>query len=477
MKTFLDHAIDNRQSMVLFGDRLYSIGMPTTNATENTLVQRVGDSQVFFPLSCGTPISDIERATRLESRDEIETVKTDYIEDHLQRDGKSVLDFTHRYNLLKFIVDEIFPKMIAAPLEDRVDAIVSGKTEVPTGSEIIAEAMGDQIERQVKTVEVRTHAVARLEEQLDRDFRDNFGLASEELPNDTHAIRELSVREASIFSKVSRNVPMLILGGKVYQLDKEGDDKDLHVCVDGQTRTYNPKLFSASRIKSNYSSMFSHTIRIAALEMIRDAVHNMEKVVMKDVEYMPLMDCDEFRFRDIGFYRNGEIYYVFKRIPKFARQTTYDANLFLPKDCDDDGFAGDFGIGLVFRQGKIQYLGYHENEGGVTYRGSIKEDAPFYSEVNIVDPVMRTRYGKLRTICHVGGYPNFPMSAEGFIEFLNYATTNFLDSFRQDFIDRHYNLDQQAELLDSGFLLTKDSAQAQGYMLTNIHEVKKGARR
>ena len=84
---------------------------------------------------------------------------------------------------------------------------------------------------------------------------------------------------------------------------------------------------------------------------------------------------------------------------------------------------------------------------------------------------MRERYGELITICHVGGYPEFELSPDGFVQFLFYARDNFLNSHRQDFLFDHYDQQDRAKLLDAGKIITKQKAEALGFLLSNIHHV------
>lgn len=465
--TFFGKITKGFGSCVYFNDRLSWIGAPE-ESNGNSLVQIVDGKEISFPLSSGIPVLDLEESDRMVNRDLVEGAKAAFVTDNLDRDGTTLLDFTNRYHLLRFIVDEIFPNMVAAPLDDRIDAIVTGEKKVKTGREIIQEAFANETKTTFKSVELRTHTVERLEREMGRPLE-----SYSDLPHIEAISEPPTGKRLSVFNNVVRNYPFLMLRGKIYFLTRTHQGSDLVIKFGDRKFGYLNKPMYYLGLEECYQQHISHAIRQDAIEEIKQMVKNMKSVIIKDVEYMPLMDKDEFRFRDIGYFRNGDVYYVFKRIPKFARQTTYDENLFVAKEFDNEGFAGDFGIGLKIEGGKVRYLGYHVQDGGVIYRGPIKEDAPFHSTVQIIDPVQRSKYGTYRTICHVGGYPTFPLSADGFIQFLTYATTNFLDSFRQKFVDQHFDAQEQARLLDAGKLMKKQTTIDQGYVITNLHKIEK----
>ncbi|MBI2143928.1 hypothetical protein HYU17_02135 [Candidatus Woesearchaeota archaeon] len=472
LTTTIEQAISQFGSFLLFGDRIYWLGNPSPSPVNgNHIVQKAGSRRAYFPLGHGTPLSDLEELDFFRNREEVREIKQSWVMDNLDRDSVSIMDYVSRYKLLRFIVDELFPRMVAAPVEERLEAILSGGKETITGKEIVQQELGSQIKGSVINIDITRHSVDRLEHQLanselqGQEYFATYLLSSE--------FRASDVDKPSIFSRLSGNTPVLVIGGKPYICDRPPEESSLEINVMGRVLGYIPVPRYPQGIIKAYSEAVSRAIRLEAFSDLKAALDTMETAVLKDVEYMPLMDVDEFRFRDIGFFRNGTVYYVFRRIPRFARQTTYDEGLFIAKESDKDGYAGEFGIGLHYKGGEMRYLGYHEQEGGVVYRGPIKEDAPFHSRVDIIDPVMRARYGQLRTICHVGGYPHFPLTPDGFLEFMTYALSNFLDSFRTKFVEQHYDAAEQARLLNAGVLMAKSAALEQGFMLTNIHHIER----
>jgi hypothetical protein len=433
----------------------------------NTLIQKVGSKNIYYRLTNGTPIADLESMDSLREKSKIAEIKNAYIKDAIDIDTKKGLDFGARFKLLKFIVDELFPRMVASPLDERIDAIFDPSKKINTGKEIITEALGSKLETKVRNITLSEHIIERMQQNIDRGVDSEFRVA------DVRAGRyaQSTTEKQSVFSKMVKGNSIMILNGHIYfcEIDEDSNfvlGQDLMIRINDEQSGYCPTPIYYKQFLESYERYLSHNLKVESVGELKKQIKDMNHIVERNIDYMPLMDIDELRFRDIGYYRNGDIIYVFTRIPKFARQTTYDESLYNAKEFDSDGYAGELGIGLCIQNGDIEYA------GGVTYRGPIKKDAPFTLRVQINDPVMRAKYGELTTVCHVGGYPQFPMSPDGFTQFMTYALSNFLDSFRQRFMDDHYNLEEQARLLDAGKLLTKDRASESGYLLTNIHKIK-----
>jgi hypothetical protein len=460
-KSFLEEALGEHSSFVIFGDRLHWLGNPSdAKPSGNYAAQIHHNSTSYFPLSHGTPVSDLEALSAFEQRDEYRSIQDKWMEDNISLD-RGAKDYTERYRLVRFIVDELFPRMMAAPEDERLEAILTGK-KVITGKEIIKQALGDQIIDKKVTLSVNEIILQRLESQLNNRNAHPIRFSNGPVGRGT--------AEPSILSNIIGLSSLVVLGKGVYAANPKQGINGLTVSIDGHNFGCEDVPMQSKLLIEAYNEAINRSLMRAGLTRLKDTFQETTSAMLKDLDYMPLMDLNEFRFKDIGFFRNGNVYYIYKRLPKFARQTVYDENLFLAKEYDSDGYAGDFGIGLHF-DGQIRYLGYQEYEGGVVYRGPIKKDAPFHSRVDLIDPVAIQKYGQLSTICHVGGYPHFPMTPDGFIEFMTYAMSNFLDSFRARFITQHHDAEEQARLVNSGKLLNKQQALDQGYMLTNIHPI------
>ncbi|MBT7902597.1 hypothetical protein HN587_01965 [Candidatus Woesearchaeota archaeon] len=469
IQTFLDYIQAKKSSVVFFDDQAYFIGDHTTEEpTGDHIVQNCGNSQVYYPLSSGVLVSDLELSDRLSNRAEINETKNRFITDNLERSDDTLVSFMNKYTLLKFVVDEIFPLLVNASAEDRLASILDEDVEVKTGEQIIKEILGEQGETTTKDLELKTHIVDQLEKQLKSAHLRKAPFVSD--------WDETSQREydgtTSVLSMVLRDTPCLIIDNHAFVLTEEtATDSELVAKINGKSLGLHTQGGKVSHLNDVYQTYITHLVKADATSELKSKMDSAQDNILKDVDYMPIMDLEQFSYQNLVFFRNGNIYYIGRRIPKFARQTTSDENMFVVKEHDPDGFAGDLCIGLRVVNGEIQYLPPGSYDNGVIYRGPIKSDAPFSMHISLVDPQMQRVYGHLTTICHIGGYPSFPMTAEGFVAFLDYSEGNFLDSHRQEFVDYHLDRMHRSRGLEKGTVLTKDEAVKQGYMLRNIHKI------
>jgi hypothetical protein len=464
MASSLRRMFTTGQDALFWNDSVFWLG-GETQASDNVLVQQFNGRERRYTLIAGPPIRDLEESDRLRRREEIAHAKGLYVQQQLDIESRDALEFANQYKLLRFVVDELFPRMVAVPLEERIDAALHGG-HVKSSKEILEAGLGDSVSTSRRTLMLKTYTLEKIERDIARERRSILGGADTAMDPAVNAITQ-----PSLFSQSHPLNPLLLFAGTPYACCTQPSNADgLSVVIDGARLSVHRTPLDYGTILETYEQLRGLQIKEDALKELRERADTLQAIIVKDHEYMPLMDLDEFRFQDIGFFRNGHNYFVFRRIPKFARQTTYDMDLFAAKECDEEGFAGDLGIGLSICNGTIAYINPNQVLAGVVYRGPIKQDAPFHHTVEIADPNMRRKYGSLRTICHISGYPSFPVSPDGFMQFLTYATNNFLDSFRQEFRDRHYDDEEQARLLDAGKLLRKARAKELGYLLTNIHE-------
>ncbi|MBS3158606.1 hypothetical protein J4206_04935 [Candidatus Woesearchaeota archaeon] len=485
-QNFLERALSAQEDFIIFGDKIYWIGEPITPASGqitnsfDSLIQKIGDREIHFALSHGTPVSDLEASDIASNSKVIADVKSAYIEDNLRAEHSveinAQLELANKYKILKFVVDDVFPRLTAAPLEERIQAGLSGdERRVQTGEEIVREILGDKIRAEKRVIELGTYSIERVRKDIERniaaagqerDLMHAYGASFSHLGSRITETNPLS----SLLSRITGALPLMHLGGELFYFDNPNNTSSLALNITGMRVGVNPAPLDKRAILQRYNTLLTLKLKQEAADELGAKLQEIKGVATTNIDYMAIMDMDEFRFRDLVFYRNGDVYYIGFRLPKFARQTTFDENLFIPKEFDEEGFAGDLCIGLEVRNGQICYRG-SSYSAGVTYRGLIKEDAPFQGRVQIVDPVMRERYGELITICHVGGYPEFELSPDGFVQFLFYARDNFLNSHRQDFLFDHYDQQDRAKLLDAGKIITKQKAEALGFLLSNIHHV------
>lgn len=462
--TFIKKAELANSSFVIFRDRLYCV--KAQGSSGDYITQKIGSRKIVYPLSAGVPLSHVEDSDKLIYFSEFSELKNNYIKNNLEL-NVSAAEFMERYKLLRFIVDDIFPRMIHSSLDDRINSGNTG-SRVKTGKEIVEEAFGGKIKHSSVSIDLKKNMVERMKKDAE-DFPCSVPVCFEDafLTRGSEGLTGFDSKEKSVFYELTKGVPILFFGGKAYTCRHESDS-DLVVKIQNYKLGYNRIPVNMREVESAYDNFLMRQLkRDAALDLQRD-IDKITDNVLEDVHYMPLMDVDEFSFRDVGFFRDKKKYYVYVKLPKFARQTTYDENLFAAKEFDPDGHAGEICISLRMEGGCVSYA-----DQKVAYRGPIKNDAPFTSTFDLADPSMAAKYGMLRTICHVGGYPHFPSTADGFMQFMDYALWNFLDSFRQGFRDRHFDQQEMADLLDSGKLLRKQRALELGYLLTNIHEVEK----
>ncbi len=490
-QNFLERALSAQENFIIFGDKVYWIGEPIEQGqARDSLVQKIREGEIHFALSHGTPVSDLEASDTASNSKEIAEIKSRYIEDNLRAEHSAEitkqLELANKYKVMRFVVDEVFPRLTAAPLEERIQAGLSGDgRKVQTGEEIVREILGDKIRSEKRVIELGAYSLERVRKDLEqnmaaagqeRNLMQAYGAAIRHLEG-TLGERVIGCGNplSLLFSKITGSLPLMHLGGQLFYFDNPGNSSSLALNIDGLRLGVNSSPLDKRDLLERYKTFSTLRIKEEAADELEKKLQEIKGVITTNIDYMALMDQDEFRFRDLVFYRNGDVYYVGFRLPKFARQTTFDENLFIPKEFDEEGFAGDLCIGLEVQGGQISYQG-NNFSAGVTYRGPIKKDAPFQGRVQIVDPVMRERYGELIIICHVGGYPQFEMSPDGFIQFLFYARDNFLNSHRQDFLFDHHDQQERAKLLDAGKIITKQKAEELRYLLVNIHHVTEDAK-
>ena len=209
-ESLIEQAILGWHNLFIIDDKVHLIG-DTCSSSTGTLEQTVGSETVSLALSHGISLETIEKDDYLQNRRHVDHKRETFIEDQLTRENPEKLDHMNRYNLVKYIVQELFQHMVSAELSLRVQSIIGGEVRAPSSAELIAQGIGELTDETTINWDVKQDTLQRIHTQYYE-------------PISSHPVFRgaADVTEGSVYNRLTKATPLLIFGGRVYICDRPG---------------------------------------------------------------------------------------------------------------------------------------------------------------------------------------------------------------------------------------------------------------
>jgi hypothetical protein len=360
----LERIASRQSSFILFSDRVYAMH-PHQASTDTVSVN--GITMHLIP---SLSFSDLEKQEDIIFGSVIEQYCSDFVKESINQELKAVDDIKkakQRIAILKYIMNEFLPFLVSRRYANE-DILLSQWEKGTKGTfdpveqarqDITGKLLHDfgeaQTEEKADPAETLWKTV--LKKEKSRSFK-NTVLPVVFSPERYGIKHELS---GSVLGEVTQHQALYILNDQVFRLIPEDADIKGMPVEKGMVFSINGKTYHPTA--SSYGSSFKE-INDAVKERRQSAwkVHALERdqnifaeirsmIKAKDVRerhIMELAKLNEYDLGDCGFIlRNGEQYYVFSRVPKFATQDGRNGKVFWPYD------ATRVAINITLEDGKI----------------------------------------------------------------------------------------------------------------------------
>lgn len=292
-------------------------------------------------------VQDLERFWRSNKREEILDYKRKFVENNLRRklmSDKDVQNYDDVKATLKFILEEFLPLMIDTAYEMGELLGVPNIQGVKTGRQVIDDLVKEEIA--VFDSEDPSERIKKAKELLEKDltpvgkllsWKDNFASPKPEYNGRT-----------STLGFVTDQVPLYFSRGNVFLLN----DKDNNT---GVVFTINGKKYSlvGYRDAASFDDLFSKEIlKILEKEALQDFDAQFEQLVRdtkQEKGFKAFANKPSFNYGNLGYIRQGDEFYVYWEVPKFAMQNPAKPHLCNPYPATKIALKIQASQGKIFR--------------------------------------------------------------------------------------------------------------------------------
>lgn len=417
----------SREPFVVVEEVLYSIGGPQRGAD---YLKVASDRLALFPFSS---LAELEAFEQERFRREILEFKRQYARESVEQELKSreeLIDHARLTKALEFIFLELFPMMIDRPeeIDELLGLPVASKTK--TGRELLEEMLdelGGNEEAEESPEVFKRDLLTRLKAT-------QLGSLSPESSNSS----------ASELGGVLGNSPFYITGVDAFKLDARIEGSCVfHI----NNSAYSPGTrMPTENIERLYRERLLHRFKVEALTEMQDQVEarflELSKGRTKRRKAIErLAERPSFSYRDIGYIRERNQLYVYVEVPKFAMQDPRFPDRFRP-----------------WKANKVAIGVFVDKDNFFHHHGCVVEPAahPF------------AHGGKYAELCYTGKQ-RCDNTSRGMLNCLNSAVAAFHSGLTPESYSRHGGREhfQFSSLFEKRDTLSREEAEAQGYMLTN----------
>ena len=258
---------------------------------------------------------------------------------------------------------------------------------------------------------------------------------------------------SSILTKLLNGVPVYVSNGRVYKLTEKYDDGGFYVKLKGQIY-FIEDLCDINKVEEAYKKATMLDLKKEALNEFDDQFKaaNVDKKNLGLIERFA--QKKEFRYDHLGYVRDGETFYVFWEVPKFAMQNPLRPKVYHPFP------ASKVAINVNYSNGQA----YHE--------GSYILDA-------MVHPFLQNWEAKKQHICILGERP-FDNKTYSMVRHLSNTVNAFINGLTIESLKLHGIESEDAlyfgaplkKSLTAVGELSREEAVKQGYLITNEWNLK-----
>lgn len=443
--TFLELSSDT--PLVIVDERLYHLSNSDSDG-ENYFF--VGDQRIS--LTPGPSIAEIESFERAKNANDILEYQQRWLMENVDSHLMSSEEASKSKALTQaseFIMQEAMPLMIDTARE--LGSVLGiDVTNEKTGKELIAEVLAEENAKLIEETRAKLEDIDGIREKLE-------GLVSEKV-NPMFFIKGKTKYESQLGSVIG-NAGVYVSNGFVYKLKHADNRPNVGIHFDGSD-------FSISRNRRMRELKLSY-IRALKGAYQRESIGSLEEqleTARQDLETKAAVSSfstkTSFEYERVGWIREGNKFYVYFRVPKFAMRNPINTDKYHPfpetrvaVPVESDGF------GVYFNSPKIIDPMVHP---------FLRQWDNAYEKICILSP----REGK--------------KTAEGLVDTLSWAVNTFINGLTIRSIKRHesyghtgmqslfFGAPLSASLGEVGSL-TREDAEKNDYTITNEWHILEGA--
>lgn len=423
------YQISEKEEGIIYPDSMFCGGLELALTTSGSLI-------------------DLERFYRSACKKEIFDYKKKLIQDILQRElmsGKDIKNYRDVKCALKFILEQFLPLMIDTAYEMGELLGVPNNLGVKTGRQVIDDLVKEEVSR--IDVEDPSERIQRLKKDIEKQikpneiimhWKDNFTYPKPNYNGNT-----------STLGFFTDHVPLYFSRGNVFILTPKDNDDAVFI-IDG--KRYSPVHYT--NIESFDSAYYAELIKCFEREAITEFDAQFAQVLLdskSEKGFEAFANKPRFQYGNLGYVRDGDAFYVYWEIPKFAMQNPVKPHLCNPYP------AAKVALIIYSSEGKI----FRSNEA------------------HCIDPMIHPSLAlwnqNFVKICNLSGRYRGSTAQDAMAD-LSDGINSFVNGLTMESLIRHGSRDEDCyfygtslrNILKKVGYLSIENAMEQGYKITNV---------
>ncbi len=381
------------------------------------------------------------------------TFTQNYVQEALQAEILSERQKDSRKDILRlqeFVLLEVLPLMIDTAYD--LGELLHVDLEVKkSGREVIEDVLqlnskeGEDVE-EINVFQEKERLRQKVLERITQEIREEPYIRAEGI------IKEQG--EKTLWDRLVQG-SICVMGGEIFGLrDIDEEEKEGEIRISIENIMYGLEYnCSASDLGEKYDQLLLNTLKQSALAQWN--VETDERVMIPANEKKRrgalerLADTKNFEYGNLGYIREGELFYVYWEMPKFAMQNPLEPQRYHP-----------------FPATRVS-VRVNASDGRVYHEGAYVVD-------EMAHPFLRDWKNRYEHICILSG-GNFENTAQGIVRHISSAINAFTNGLTLKSLDEHGSRDENAmyfgrslkETYTTVGTLTREQAVEAGYRITN----------